>query len=297
MSRPTMPPQRGFTLVEAVLVIMVVGVLSAIVAVFIRKPVQAYVDSVGRAELTDQADLAMQRMARELRRALPNSVRVTDGTFVEFMLTRTGGRYLALEDGVGGNYLYFSDPANSHLTFSVVGASRNFSTKVDVGNFVVVDNMGPTVPPPTDAYQFGPNCDCNIARISAITRDASNLVQSITLADNPFGRQSTPSPSLGQRFQVVSGPVMYACKADGKGAFTLSRYSGYTIRPNLAGIPADFTQEAIVATGVDTCSNLFRYNQGAQRAGLVILTLTLRARNQADPPVRLVDQVHVDNTP
>ena len=54
--------QRGFTLVEAVMVIALTGIVAAIVAVFIRQPVQGYFDTVRRAELTDVADTAARRI-------------------------------------------------------------------------------------------------------------------------------------------------------------------------------------------------------------------------------------------
>jgi MSHA biogenesis protein MshO len=288
--------QRGFTLVEAIIAMVMIGVLSAIVAVFIRAPVQGYADSVGRAELTDQADLSMQRMGRDLRRALPNSVTVSgDGSAVEFLLTSAGGRYLAVEDGAAtGSPLDFLNSATTQ--FTVVGAMPSLSDGIAVGDFVVVNNQSRGVAP-TDAYQFAANCNCNIAQVGAVARDAFNVVTSITLTDNPFGRQTPSMPSPGQRFQVVSGPVQYACAPDGNGAFTLSRYAGYPITPAMATPPAGAAQVAILATHVDTCVNLFRYGQDAQRVGLVIINLSLRARNQSDPAIRLVYQVHVDNTP
>src|SRR5699024_3808677 len=87
--------QRGLTLIEAIIVMVITGIIAAVVAVFIRAPVQGYVDSVQRAELSDVADTALRRMTRDLRRALPNSVRIsTDGQAVEFLLTKSGGRYL-----------------------------------------------------------------------------------------------------------------------------------------------------------------------------------------------------------
>ena len=66
---------RGFTLLEAVLVIVITGIIAAIVAVFIKLPVDSYLDSARRAELTDVADTAVRRMARDIHLALPNSVR------------------------------------------------------------------------------------------------------------------------------------------------------------------------------------------------------------------------------
>ena len=55
----------GFTLVEAIMVIVITGILAGMVAVFIKAPVDGYVDSVRRAELTDAADTAL-RLSRAL---------------------------------------------------------------------------------------------------------------------------------------------------------------------------------------------------------------------------------------
>ena len=88
--------QTGFTLVELVIVIVIMGVIGGVVAVFMRAPIQAYVDSGRRAALTDSADTAVRRISRDIRKALPNSVRVsTSGadTCLEFIPTRNGARY------------------------------------------------------------------------------------------------------------------------------------------------------------------------------------------------------------
>jgi prepilin-type N-terminal cleavage/methylation domain-containing protein len=76
-ARKHLRSQRGFTLVEAIIVMVLTGVLAGVMVLFIRQPVQNYVDAAGRAGLTDTADLALRRMARELRSALPNSIRTT----------------------------------------------------------------------------------------------------------------------------------------------------------------------------------------------------------------------------
>src|SRR4051812_23958285 len=96
--------ERGFTLIEMVIVIAITGIVGAIVAVFLRAPVEAYFDAANRADMSDTANTALRRISRELHLALPNSVRVSGGNLVmEFLLTRTGGRYRVLpkNDGSG----------------------------------------------------------------------------------------------------------------------------------------------------------------------------------------------------
>ena len=58
---------RGFTLVEMIIVIVITGIIGAMVAVFIRVPVQGYVDVAARAALADTADTATRRLTRDVR--------------------------------------------------------------------------------------------------------------------------------------------------------------------------------------------------------------------------------------
>ena len=79
-----------------VAVIAITAIIAAVVAVFIRLPLQEYQDAQRRAEITDAADTAFTRIKRDLQTALPNSVRVTNvGAvfYLEFLQMRTGGRY------------------------------------------------------------------------------------------------------------------------------------------------------------------------------------------------------------
>lgn len=283
--------QRGFTLVEAIIVIVIIGVLAAVLAVFIRAPIMAYVDSVGRAEVSDTADLALRRIGRDLRLALPNSIRTPldgSGSAIEFLLTKTGGRYLSSDDGLPGDVLDFGNAAK--LTFTVVGPMPSLDHAVP-GDYVVVNNLGVT---PVDAYQFNElnGAQRNIARVISYV-PATAL---FTLADNPFASQAPSMPSPTQRFQVVSGPVSYYCAPD-NGTLVLWRHWGYPISATQQ-IPPVGGQRAKLASHVDNCEHIFQYGTAAsQRSALVILTLQLRARNGGDPAIRLVNQVHVDNTP
>src|SRR5690606_42004900 len=109
--------QRGFTLVEMIVVIVITGIIAAAVAVFIRSPVQGYVDLVARAELADEADTAVRRISREVRRALPSCVRAANyRSYVGCLLTSTGGRYLtATDDPSLGGGLEFTDAKDKNF--------------------------------------------------------------------------------------------------------------------------------------------------------------------------------------
>src|SRR6266496_3745404 len=90
---------RGLTLIELVLAMVLVGIIVSATAYFFY-PVTQSVELAGRAALTDIADNALQRIGREVRLALPNSVRKdASGHYLEFIPIRTAGRYRS--DGGG----------------------------------------------------------------------------------------------------------------------------------------------------------------------------------------------------
>jgi prepilin-type N-terminal cleavage/methylation domain-containing protein len=58
---------QGFTLVEIVITIVLIGILSGIAAMIILQGVRAYSDEQSRSDVHYQARLAVERMAREIR--------------------------------------------------------------------------------------------------------------------------------------------------------------------------------------------------------------------------------------
>jgi MSHA biogenesis protein MshO len=71
--------QQGFTLIELVTVMVILGVLATSVTTFIRFGTQSYTDAADREQLTSTARFVIERLNREVRNALPNSMRVISG--------------------------------------------------------------------------------------------------------------------------------------------------------------------------------------------------------------------------
>ncbi|HAT33910.1 MAG TPA: prepilin-type cleavage/methylation domain-containing protein [Janthinobacterium sp.] len=271
---------RGFTLIEAIVVIVITGILSGIVALFIRVPIQNYADNAARAELTDIADLAMQRLRRDIRLALPNSiVLLNNGSSIQFLITKTGGRYLSADDGAVGNELDFTDATK--LTFDVVGPMPDARQAILPGDFIVVYNLG-TGMSPADAYAGG-----NVATVTGV---AGNT---ITMNANPFA-VVPPVPvmeSPNHRFQVVTGTVTYICNGVAPGAGTLTRVYSNTISSANPPVGAP----ALLANKVTACQFDYQALPNTHSA-MVGVSLTLE-RPVSEGAVQLVQQIHVDNTP
>ncbi|WP_017875249.1 prepilin-type N-terminal cleavage/methylation domain-containing protein [Janthinobacterium sp. CG3] len=277
--------QAGFTLVEAVMVIVIVGIIGGIVAVFIRVPVQAYTDLAARAELGDIADTAVRRVGRDVRLALPNSVVASgDGRTMSFLLTKTGGRYQAVEDALaGGTPLDFENAAV--LDFNVLGAMPAGQQAIVPGDFIVVYNLGPGYEPANANPAGGAPASLNVAAVAAV---AGNV---ITMAANPFASANPVMSSPTSRFQVVTGTVTYVCDTVNR---TLTRFwadrqlaAAGTLPPPGVG--------ALLAENVSACA--FNYVLPANtRSGLVAISLTLQRPGNAEF-IKLFHQVHVDNTP
>lgn len=257
---------RGFTLIEMVIVIAITAIVGSMVAVFLRTPVDSYVAQDRRARLADAADTALRRMQRDIRLALPNSVRVTavgGVSYLEFLGTRSGGRYRAQG---GGDLLDFTATDSS---FDVLGPA----IAMQAGDRIAVYNLGI------------PGADAWAGDTLATYTGAAGSTASIAFAAKQF-----PLASPGNRFQVVDGPVTYACDPAGG---TLTRYWGYS---PVAAQPTSFaagTPQALLASRVSACN--FTYQPGiTERGGLVSLTLVLSQDNES---VRLYASTQLSNQP
>lgn len=260
--------QRGFTLIEMIVVITITGILGAGIALFIRRPMDAVMDATRRATLADSADTALRRMRRDIQRALPNSVRVTQSGstwYIEFLPVLTAGRYCAESDC--GTPLDLTPTGNTTLGFA--GPAPVLSP-IPSGTELAIYNLGTSG---ADAYAGN-----NTSILSAIGANT------VTVASKAF-----PFASPGNRFQIIGTPVSYACTAGG----SLTRIWGYAkqvAQPN--GTPAG-ASTAVLASNVSSCS--VDYTQAAiDQNGLLYMTLQLTLNGES---VTLSHAMQVSNAP
>lgn len=281
---------RGFTLVELVIAISLSAIVVAFAAMFIVTPVNSYKAQARRAEMVDSADSVLRLVGRDVRAALPNSIRVIrTGNVValEMLAAVDGVRYRSTgATTAASEELDFASPDGSFATLSLFdGIARPFTTTT---HYLAIYNVGV---PGADAYSL---TNVITPAGTTITINTSTVTANEDLVTvTPAFKFAYPSPA--KRVYLVSGPVSYLCDETAK---TIRRYSNYSIASNQTSRDADAdfpvgTTKSLVAGNISACQ--FDYAAGtAQRAGLVTLRITI---NKDGESIWLVHQVHVENAP
>jgi MSHA biogenesis protein MshO len=266
--------QRGATMLELIVVMATIGVISAVVAVFIKGPIDGYFEGARRAALTDTADTVVRRMARDIRKALPNSTRIRNAypnaQCLEFIPTKTGGRYRA-----GVSLAFTGDILNfiaADTSFNMLGrnSDRPPAEQIEVNDVIAVYNLGL---PGADAY-----AEDNTSLVLGVVDGAETTI-SITA-------KLFPVASGAKRFFVIpagENVVAYVCDNDGNLRRTVRGFADATC-------PAT---GAILATNVDSC-NFAHDVSDLQRNAPVQLSVSFTDSGETISPYY---EVYVNNWP
>jgi MSHA biogenesis protein MshO len=292
-----MRADRGFTLLELVLVIVIGGVMAASLTVFFRPAFDSYLATRNRADLSAQADAALRRLVGDVRLAVPNSVRSPSSQCVEMVPTLAGGRLRMAADTANDSgpgctpSATCSAPLDTTTLTSTLDVLTPLSTLPAAGDWLVVGNQSPN-----DVYS-----GASRAALTAITTPAPAFgLHRLSLTPTQF-----PLGYDGGRFSVVSAgqqAVFYVCSgadgtldASGTARGTLVRLSGYGFNASYPSACPSVTGGQTVLTGLSRCTITYDPNQGAtQQNGFVYLQLDLTRRNES---VSLVVGAHVSNVP
>lgn len=261
---------RGFTLVELVAVIVLLGLLGTGLVNFIAGSVEAYREVTRRNEIAQIGRFAIERVSRELRTALPGSVRVS-GNCIEFV-------------PIQGASIYTDLPIQG-----LSAAADQFS----VINFIdrgVISRAAVYTVDASDVYTgSGHIIDIDFASASSSAGETTINFSSI---GQRFAEQSP-----GRRIYFVDQPVSFCVL--GATAPVLNRYSNYGYNatqpspPTGGNLLAEFIQLNDAATVTP-----FQYNAGTlQRNGTVHLDFRFLARGTNEEWVRFNHDVALRGLP
>ncbi|GLP97375.1 PilW family protein [Paraferrimonas sedimenticola] len=214
--------QSGFTLVELVTVILILGVLAVGVSGFVIFGTRIFVESTTVDQVLSQSRFAIERMTRELRSAVPNSVRQTSGggfQCLEFVPIKASASYVDVP--------VFPDTARVSATvFNLSPAISDVS-----GYQMLVYPLQPS-----EVYQAS---NGSLAKIFDVTRLTGNTIEF-------HGSVRFSEGSASKRFYLVNEAVSYCFSIDGG----LYRYAGYNWANATQPLPAFMGDGVLMAEGV-----------------------------------------------
>ena len=280
IEQPTSLLAKGFTLIEMVMVIVITGVIASILTVFISGPITCYVDLTRRAELVDAAEMALRRVARDIRRSLPNSI-------------RTGAGMIEMVNTVDAAvYRFYPPPGNptGRIVFGTADDQFNVYghfTRIDGSiNDLVINNTNNV-----DIYARNnviTPAGTTITVAAAGNEDHVTLSPAATLTPFTSAPPQLADTMAGRRAYLIDGPITYKCEAG-----VLNRYRGHGLSTT-AGDTSGATV-AVLTAHVDCGNTSFQYIPGtSSRGALAILRITL---SDAGENITLLHQIHVDNVP
>ncbi|MCU8021413.1 MULTISPECIES: PilW family protein [unclassified Shewanella] len=231
----------GFTLVEMVTVILILGILVVGVSSFIIFGTRIFVESSSVDQVLSQSRFAVERMTRELRSALPNSLRVNTDS-----LTYQCVEFVPIE------------ASTTYLTMPIVPAAAA-STGI-----VILDNTASAIRVNQFAWIY-PLIDADVysstrqkrAQVKTIATSPSPLEHQVTLTFTAPTRFAEASPR--QRIYFGSNPVSYCFEKEPSGNdLQIVRYAGYNfnaVQPNPAAMPATMGSGVLMAQSVANVLN------------------------------------------
>lgn len=231
----------GFTLVEMVTVILILGILVVGVSSFIIFGTRIFVESSSVDQVLSQSRFAVERMTRDLRSALPNSVRVNTDS-----LTYQCVEFVPIE------------ASTTYLTMPIVPAAAASTGIVILDNTVsaIRVNQFAWIYPLIDADVYS-SARQKRAQVTTIATAPSPLEHQVTLTFTAPTRFAEASPR--QRIYFGSSPVSYCFEKGPSGnELQLLRYAGYNfnaVQPNPAAMPATMGTGVLMAQSVANVLN------------------------------------------
>ena len=267
--------KRGFTLIELIMVIVVLGIISIGSLSFISNSAQGLVDTAERQAIASTATIAIEKVLREVRRALPNSVR----TFPD------GGNECLELVPILHSSEYVSIPTASAAT-SFESIKFVTANGTESGYVAVYPNSLMSV------YGNNESVSATTATASTVGIPSADL-QTLTFAAAATYRFPTESPR--KRFFLVDQPISFCDDADGR----LWRYQNYGFNlDSTSSLPTSGTNRVLIADSLKTNSLKFNIIPAQlQRNAVVRMSLIIERGGLSAEQVDITQEVQLRNVP
>ena len=305
-------------------VILITGIIAAGLGLGFKDAADAARSVRERAELTDMANRAIERIAFDLRQSLPYSQRVLDSApsvALEMLRFRSAGRFRRQSEGAFSTPVAdVGAPTTGISSISPMYGFGVWDESSEINDLIVVHNAPASAASiPHNIYAFcegagclhaAPNCAtssatdrCNGARITAI--GSGSIGTNIGFASRHFAPTVTEA-NIWPRFFIVPNPtnavavterptIAYRCvrgsrDAIGNGTGYMDRYLGHPI----ALTQLDQPVAPLIARQLDYVEDCaITAYIGPAAVNMVAITVSLVRRNEL---ITLTRQVWIPNT-
>ena len=259
---------KGFTLIEMIMAMVLLGIVGLSLSAILTQSAEIYVSSTARELTLQQGRFVSERIVRELRQAIPNSVvSHQQGRCIEWVPIRAAGIYSDLPLKPDSELDIIPDGSinkDQRVVIYPVAASDIYTSSAPTGGISKVAVIAEEV-------QFTPSSEENMATMKL---GAATLF---------------PSESPAKRLFIFDSPVAYCLEGS-----DVWRYSNYALErskldsPNFAG-----GEKVLMAQNISQLQ--FDVDQASLvRNGLVKFHLEFNARGEK---VRFDHDVLIANAP
>ena len=280
--------QTGFTLIESIITIIIIGIVASTVSLIIGNYLENYDATSRRTMLQTSAQLAIERISREVRNALPNSICIPNNPGTNCIPTiRDKVSFIKIIDAgyyqdASGNYPDSTprkplpvSPAAANTEFDIISG---VDLRVQANNYVSVYNI-------SNSSIYSGN---NLAKITNVSPPINVGGADDNILTLSINSTSFPLQSPQRRVHIIepNTTIFYRDGTDlrlGKSA----NFDDAAFNPTIP------TSSYLLLQNVSNLSFSFD-SGGPQRTGLLHIDLTVEDEGEQ---IHIIHEAHVYNVP
>ncbi|BFM12058.1 type II secretion system protein [Simiduia litorea] len=257
---------RGFTLIELITVLVVFSIVAAMGSSYVVTSITAYNQAAERNKLVSRSRAVVERITRQIRIALPYSIRISaSGQCLEFMQLSGGANYQAI----------LPDSNNGAPAITAI-ATAPFSLSLGAAASVAVGAMA-------DVEVYSTSASASRASIASVN---GNPITQINLTSpHRFIRNS-----INSRVYVLDNPERFCVTSN-----QLWHYSNYGLNTGVLSDANPGGNSALMSDDVFSGSPTFSLSPATEsRNTIVDIEFSM---TRGDETLRVSHQVQIRNVP